>query len=185
LISHISGNDLDPSFETTRKQAKIIKDRVKNSCLLYWTKTNAYSCWIEELVWKDCDIQRRLRGTGCEEKYEDAREWLTNAKLIDEAGCYCFKNGKEYLYIGKAGTGDSNLGRRLRDHRRSVYFEHATHLRIIIPRYKMWISKLERLLLLNHPNAQYNDATPTMGSNPADDTLELLLSEMDDLLKDG
>jgi hypothetical protein len=185
LISHISGNDLDSSYETTRKQAKIIKDRVKNSCLLYWTKTNAYSRWIEELVWKDCDIQRRLRGTGCEEKYEDARQWLTDAKLIDEAGCYCFKNGKEYLYIGKAGTGDSNLGRRLRDHRRSVYFEHATHLRIIIPRYKMWISKLERLLLLNYPNAQYNDATPTIGSNPADDTLELLLSEMDDLLKDG
>jgi len=41
------------------------------------------------------------------------------------------------------------------------------------------------LLLLSHPNAQYNDATPNLGGNPADDTLELLLSEMDDLLKDG
>jgi hypothetical protein len=185
LISHIRGFELDPAYETTRKQAKTIKDRVKNSCLQYWSKTNAYEAWIEELVWKDCDIQRRLRGTGCEEKYEDAHQWLTDAKLIDEAGCYCFKSGKEYLYIGKAGTGDSNLGRRLRDHRRSVYFEHATHLRIIIPRYKMWISKLERLLLLSHPTAQYNDATPTMGNNPVDDTLEMLVSEMDDLLKDG
>lgn len=133
LISHIRGIDLDPAYETTRKQAKSIKDRVKHSCLQYWTKTNAYDTWIEELVWKDCDIQRRLRGTGCEEKYEDAKQWLTDAKLIDEAGCYCFKSGKEYLYIGKAGTGESNLGRRLRDHRHSVYFEHATHLRIIIP----------------------------------------------------
>jgi hypothetical protein len=185
LISHIRCVDLDPSYETTRKQAKSIKDRVKNSCLQYWAKSNAYDTWIEELVWKDCDIQRRLRGQGCEEKYEDARQWLTDAKLIEEAGCYCFKSGKEYLYIGKAGTGDSNLGRRLHDHRRSVYFEHATHLRVVIPRYKMWISKLERLLLLNHPNAQYNDATPTIGNNPADDTLEMLLTEMDDLLKDG
>ena len=185
LISHIRGLELDPAYETTRKQAKTIKDRVKKSCMLYWTKSNLYDIWIEELVWKDCDIQRRLRGSGCEEKYEDAVQWLTEAKLIDEAGCYCFKNGKDYLYIGKAGTGDSNLGRRLRDHRRTVYFEHATHLRIIIPRYKMWISKLERLLLLRYPNAQYNDATPTVGNNPADDILELLLSEMDDLLKDG
>jgi len=185
LISRIKGEDLDPLYETTRKQAKLIKDRVNGACFQYWKKTNVYDDWIEELVWKDCDIQRRLRGSGCDEKYEDAVHWLTEAKLIDEAGCYCFKDGKEYLYIGKAGMGDSSLGRRLRDHRRSVYFEHATHLRIIIPRYKMWISKLERLLLLSYPNAQYNNATPTMGGNRADDTIELLTSEMDDLLKDG
>jgi hypothetical protein len=185
LISQIRSLELDESFETTRKQAKVIKDRVKSSCMQYWSKSKSYDVWIEELVWKDCDIQRRLRGPGCEEKYEDARQWLTEARLIDEAGCYCFKNGKDYLYIGKAGTGDSNLGRRLRDHRRTVYFEHATHLRIIVPRYKTWISKLERLLLLRYPHAQYNDATPTMGNNPADEIVELLMSEMDDLLKDG
>ena len=185
LISHVRGLDLDPAYETTRKEAKIIKGRVKDACLQYWKKSNAYDAWIEELVWQDCDIQRKLRGTGCEEKFADAVEWLTKAKLIDEAGCYCFKEGKNYLYIGKAGTGDSNLGKRLRDHRRSVYFEHATHLRVIIPRYKMWISKLERLLLLSYPDAQYNDATPTMGHNPVDDILELLAKEMDDLLTDG
>ena len=185
LICHIRGIELDSDFETTRKQAKDIKSRVKEACLSYWKKANSYEGWIEELVWQDCDIQRKLRGDGCEAKFQDAVDWLTEAKLIDKAGCYCFKNGKEYLYIGKAGTGDSNLGRRLRDHRRSVYFEHATHLRVVIPRYKTWISKLERLLLLQHPDAQYNDATPTMGRNPVDDTLELLMSEMDDLLQDG
>ena len=148
-------------------------------------KNRSYDAWIEELVWKDCDIQRRLRGEGCEEKYEDAKQWLTDAKLLDEAGCYCFKESKNYLYIGKAGTGDYTLGRRLHDHRRSVYFERATHLRIIVPRYKTWISRLERLLLLNYPYAQYNDATPAMGRNPADDILEMLMSEMDDLLTDG
>ena len=185
LISHIRGEDLDPVYETTRKQAKIIKSRVKEACFHYWKRTKAYDAWIDELVWKDCDIQRRLRGEGCEAKFEDAETWLTEAKLIDKAGCYCFKNGKDYLYIGKAGMGDSSLGRRLRDHRRSVYFEHATHLRVIIPRYKTWISKLERLLLLSYPDAQYNDATPTIGRNPADDTLELLTSEMNDLLSDG
>jgi hypothetical protein len=156
LICRVRGIELDSSYETTRKQAKTIKGRVKESCLLYWKKSKSYDAWIEELVWKDCDIQRRLRGEGCEEKYEDARQWLTEAKLIDEAGCYCFKEGKQYLYIGKAGAGEYTLGRRLHDHRRSVFFEHATHLRIIIPRYKTWISRLERLLLLNYPDAQYN-----------------------------
>jgi hypothetical protein len=185
LISRVRGLELEPSYETTRKQAKAIKDRVKQSCLLYWKKSKSYDAWIEELVWRDCDIQRRLRGDGCEEKYEDARKWLTEAKLIDEAGCYCFKEGKQYLYIGKAGAGEYTLGRRLHDHRRSVFFEHATHLRIIIPRYKTWISRLERLLLLNYPDAQYNDATPAMGHNSADEILELLASEMDDLLTDG
>ena len=185
LISHIRGVDLDPAFETTRKQAKVIKGRVRQTCFQYWKKSRSYDLWIDELVWNDCDIQRRLRGDGCEEKYEDAKEWLSAAKLIDEAGCYCFKNGKQYLYIGKAGTGSYTLGTRLHDHRRSVYFEKATHLRIIIPRYKTWISRLERLLLLNYPDAEYNDATPAMGHNPADDILEMIASEMDDLLTDG
>ncbi len=58
-------------------------------------------------------------------------------------------------------------------------------MRIIIPRYKTWISRLERLLLLNYPDAEYNDATPAMGRNPADEILEMLVSEMDDLLTDG
>jgi len=181
LISHIRSVELDPAFETTRKQAKAIKVRVREACYQYWKRNKSYDTWIEELVWKDCDIQRRLRGVGCEEKYEDAKQWLTSAKLIDEAGCYCFKNGKQYLYIGKASV----LSNRLHDHHHSVYFEKATHLRIIIPRYKMWISRLERLLLLNYPDAEYNDATPEMGRNPADEILEMLASEMDDLLTDG
>jgi hypothetical protein len=181
LISHIRGVELDPIYETTRKQAKMIKLRVKEACREYWKRNKSYDAWIDDLVWKDCDIQRRLRGTGCEEKYEDARNWLTAAKLIDEAGCYCFKNGKQYLYIGKAGV----LRNRLHDHLHTVYFEKATHLRIIIPRYKMWISRLERLLLLNYPDAEYNDATPTMGHNAADNILEMLVSEMDQLLTDG
>ena len=92
FLVHIRCLEIDQSFETTRKQAKVIKDRVKSSCLQYWSKSKSYDVWIEELVWKDCDIQRRLRGTGCEEKYEDAKEWLTEARLIDEAGCYCFIN---------------------------------------------------------------------------------------------
>ena len=41
LISHIRGEELDPTYETTRKQAKIIKGRVKDACFLYWKKTNA------------------------------------------------------------------------------------------------------------------------------------------------
>lgn len=185
IISHIRGYELESEYETTRKQAKDIKARVREACLLYWKKSRGYDAWIEELVWQDCDIQRRLRGSGCEEKYEDARQWLAEAQLIDRAGCYCFKDGKKYLYIGKAGTGDYTLGKRLRDHRKSVFFERATHLRIVVPRYKTWISKLERLLLLNYPDAQYNDATPAMGRNPADEILELVMVEMDELLKDG
>ncbi|HEY8967154.1 MAG TPA: hypothetical protein VIM58_11950, partial [Candidatus Methylacidiphilales bacterium] len=139
----------------------------------------------EALVWKDCDIQRKLRGGGCEEKYADAKQWLTEAKLIDESGCYCFKAKKEYLYIGKAGGGESNLGRRLNEHRHKVWFEEATHLRIIIPRHRAWIGKLERLLLLANPDSRYNTGTPAKGNNPADHILELLEKEMDDLLSDG
>jgi len=93
--------------------------------------------------------------------------------------------GKEYIYIGKAGGGESNLGRRLHDHRRSVYFERATHLRIIIPGHKSWISKLERLLLLSYPNSQYNDGTPNKGNNPADNMLDMLDREINDLLTDA
>lgn len=186
LISQIRGLELEPVYETTRKQAKEIKQRVKDAAMQYWHKAGAFEEWIEELVWKDCDIQRKLRGNGCEEKYQDAKQWLTEAKLIDEAGCYCFKRGKEYLYIGKAGmTKESTLGRRLKEHEHAVWFEQTTHLRIIIPRHKSWISKLERLLLLCYPESVYNRGTPTTGNNPADDIIHLLEKEMSDLLIDG
>ena len=186
IISQLRGLELDAEYETTRKQAKLIKERVKEAAQLYWKKTRAYDRWIADLVWNDCDIQRKLRGNGCAEKHEDAVEWLTKAKLINEAGCYCFKKGKDYLYIGKAGMSkDTNLGSRLKDHRRAVYFEQSTHLRIIIPRHKTWISKLERLLLLNYPHPIYNEATPTTGNNPADSLIDLLETEMNELLTDG
>ena len=58
-------------------------------------------------------------------------------------------------------------------------------MRVIIPRHRSWISKLERLLLLSYPDSHYNEATPTKGNNPADHILELLEREMDDLLSDG
>ncbi|SDT86044.1 hypothetical protein SAMN05444156_0108 [Verrucomicrobium sp. GAS474] len=185
LISQIRAIDLDPAYETTRKQAKLIKARVNESILAYWQKDRTYDQWIRALVWKDCDIQRKLRGSNCDEKYADAKQWLTEAKLIDEAGCYCFKANKKYLYIGKAGGGESNLGRRLNEHRHKVWLEEATHLRIIIPRHRSWISKLERLLLMNYPQTRYNTATPAKGNNAADHILDLLEKEMNDLLSDG
>ncbi len=185
LISQIRAIDLDPAYETTRKQAKLIKARVRESILAYWSQGRIYEHWIRDLVWKDCDIQRKLRGSGCDEKYADAKQWLTEAKLIDESGCYCFKANKEYLYIGKAGGGESNLGKRLNEHRHKVWLEEATHLRIIIPRHRSWISKLERLLLMSYPASRYNTAMGTKGNNPADHILELLDKEMDDLLTDG
>ena len=40
LISHIRGMDLDPAFETTRKQAKAIKSRVRETCFEYWKKND-------------------------------------------------------------------------------------------------------------------------------------------------
>lgn len=181
LISQIKGLELDDEYETTRRQAKAIKARVKESVMQYWHKTRAYEGWIEDLVWNDCDLQRRLRGEGCLSKYEDAKRWLEEAKLIEESGCYCFKENKNYLYIGKS----DNLGERLKQHRHAVWFEQSTHLRIIIPRYKGWTSKLERLLLLSYPDALYNDATPSKGNNPVDDILELLEKEMNELLTDG
>jgi hypothetical protein len=185
LISQIRDIDLDPEFETTRKEAKLIKERVREATQQYWFKAKIYNRWIDQLVWNDCDIQRRLRGDSCEEKHEDAKQWLLKAKLLTEAGCYCFRSGSEYLYIGKAGDGSSSLGKRLHDHRRATYFTEATHLRVIIPKHKTWIGKLERLLLLSHGPTRYNDGTPTMGNNPADVILDLLEKEMNDLLADG
>ncbi|MDR0534731.1 MAG: GYF domain-containing protein [Verrucomicrobiales bacterium] len=185
IIAEIKNVHLSEEYETTRKEAKLTKQRVREAVFAYWQKSKMYHIWIDELVWKECDIQRKLKGDDCESKYEDACNWLEKARLIDKAGCYCFKKDKEYLYIGKAGGGDSNLGKRLTNHKRSVYFEQATHLRVIIPRHKTWISKLERLLLLAYPETRYNEATPNRGNNPADNILDFIEKEMNDLLADG
>lgn len=180
IMSRVRNVPLDKEYETTRKQAKDIYERIEKTCIAYWQKSGVLEDWIDSLIWRNedftADLKRKLKGETAIERLEDASKWLRQAGLSEEAGCYCFLSGKEYLYIGQG----KSLGNRLADR---VHFGDATHLRILIPKNKRWLNKLERLLILNY-EPRLNERPGALGNNPVDDTLEFIRNEIRELVTD-
>jgi hypothetical protein len=94
-------------------------------------------------LWREHDFTYRLRGKAEADKYANLQAWLEESRLAELAGCYCFKNGREYIYIGQGGV----LRDRIKQHEKKTYFTYANAVRIIIPRYKRQLNQLERLLI--------------------------------------
>lgn len=180
ILSRIRNKPLDKEFEMTRKQSRDIYERMEKNCILYWRKSGVLEDWIEDLLWKDgdfiADVRHKLKGGTASEKCEDAEKWLQEADLASESACYCFIANGDYLYIGQA----TDLWSRIKDR---VYYGDASHLRILIPKNKRWLNKLERLLILHHTPRE-NAKPGVLGNNAVDDTLEFIRREVKELVTD-
>ena len=65
------------------------------------------------------------------------------------------------------------------------FWGRATHLRLLIPQHKASVFRLERLLLLKYdPKKNKNWGISTEGSK-ADQVMELINAEINELLTDG
>jgi hypothetical protein len=191
IIATIKNEELDPDFSKTRKQGREIKSNIENLAVDYFRKSNVLRDWIRDLTWESdqfksgrADVRKRLKGTSCEERYTDAVDWLDRMGLSDVEGCYCFQNeDKSYRYIGKSQS--RSIGQRLKDWERASFWLESTHLRIVIPKFKSQTTKLERLLIMLHQPMQNEKPGDKGGNNPADKVLEMIHSEIHDLLVDG
>ncbi len=177
ILARIADEELDAEFETTRKQTRDITKRIEQSTIEYWRRSQLLEKWVAEMVWQETDLVRWLRGENSVEKFEDVKSWLSKAKIWEKAGCYAFLRHKEYLYIGQTTL----LSDRLKDR---FYYGDATHLRIIIPRDKRWIGKVERLLILAH-SPRFNKQDGERGNNPADNCLGFIRHEIKELVTDA
>lgn len=180
IISAIKDVELEDSYQATRKQNKDIYKEIEDAALNYWRISGLLRKWVGDLTWQDADFSRRLRGKNEFERYSDLQKWLEDKQVAELSGCYCFKSAKKYTYVGRATV----LQDRFKQYEKSKYFLLSDlTVRIIIPKYKTQIGKMERMLILLH-EPEENKNTGDTGKNPVDDCLNFIRSEVKELLTD-
>ena len=179
IIARIKFEQLDKDYEATRKRNREIYRLIEENALEYWHRSGLLTFWIREMTWREHDFTYRLRGKTEADKYANLQAWLEESRLADLAGCYCFKNGREYIYIGQAGV----LRDRIKQHEKKTYFTYANAVRIIIPKYKRQLNQLERLLILAHQPSE-NSTNGIVGKTPVDECLDFIRGEIKELITD-
>jgi hypothetical protein len=180
IISAIKDEELDETYQATRKQNKTIYKEIEGAALNYWRISGLLRKWVGDLTWQDADFSRRLRGKNEFERYADMRQWMESKQVAGYSGCYCFKSAKKYIYVGRATV----LQDRFKQYEKSKYFLLGDlTIRIIIPKYKTQIGKMERLLILLHEPEENRNSGDT-GKNPVDDCLNFIRNEVKELLTD-
>ncbi len=188
IIATIKNEKVDPAYEHTRKQRREILDEVLANAEQFWRQTGLLKKWTRDLTREEDGglfdyrhkFWRGLEDGHEEEKFDGLCRWLEKNGLADRPGCYCFKKGDEYRYIGKASV----LRERIKQHERSRFFTHSNAIRIVIPGDKRNLDKLERLLILSHPTEE-NRRSGTRGGTPLDDFLGFLEREVKELTEDA
>jgi hypothetical protein len=179
IIARIKFEPLDKTYEATRRRNREIYRAIEESAIEYWRRSGLLTAWIREMTWREHDFTYRLRGGTEAEKYAGLQAWLEETRLAGLAGCYCFKNGRDYIYIGQAGC----LRDRIKQHEKKTYFTYASAVRVIIPRNKRQLNQLERLLILAHQPTD-NGNRGVAGRTPVDDCLEFIGGEIKELITD-
>lgn len=179
IIARIRFEPLDKEYEATRRRNREMYRTVEANAIEYWRRSGLLTAWIRDLTWREHDFTVRLRGKTEAERYANLQEWLEESRLADYPGCYCFKNGREYMYIGQAGV----LRDRIKQHEKKTYFTYGTAARVIIPRDKRRLNQLERLLILAHQPVE-NSTLGTAGRTPVDECLEFIRGEIKELITD-
>lgn len=180
IIARIKNDDLDTEFEATRKKHKDIYSEIEELTIEYWRRTGIFKEWIADLTWNDCDLTLRLKnGVSEEEKFNQVIAWLEAKEISTLPGVYCFRNQKEYIYVGMG----QSLAPRIKQHEQKTFFTYATHFRVVVPHNKKHLRKLERLIILNRQPAE-NDAPGYTKGNAADDCLEFIKGEIRELITD-
>jgi hypothetical protein len=186
IIAQVKNEELDERYEKKRKEHLEIKENVRDMVLEYWRRSGVLDDWINDLIWKGKngewgDYLKKLKVGDIHGNFERVMEWLDNSDLGKLAGVYSFRNGKKRIYIGQS----VNLKNRMKQHEGQYFWGEATHLRILIPQHMASREKLERLMILRHqPEDNGNKGISSSGSK-ADEVLDFIIKEINELLTDG
>ena len=179
IISRIRSEPLDKKYEATRRKNRELYCEIEQSAIEYWRRSGLLTAWIREFTWREHDFTVKLKGKTETDKYLNLQSWLEEGKLADLAGCYGFKNGRDYIYIGQATI----LRDRIKQHEKKTYFTYASSVRIVIPKYKRQLNQLERMLILAHQPTE-NGTAGIAGKTPLDDCLAFIRGEIKELVTD-
>jgi predicted GIY-YIG superfamily endonuclease len=185
IIARVKNEDLSERHEKKRKEHSEIKDSIEELVLEYWRRSKVLDDWIRDLIWESedekGDYTKKLKKGDSDANFATAIKWVEALGVDETAGCYAFREGKNnYIYIGKA----EELKRRLQQHEGMEFWARATHLRLLIPQHKASVLKLERLLLLKHDPERNKIAGHSTQGSRADQVLEMINAEINELLTD-
>jgi len=186
IIARVKNEDLAEKHEKKRKEHTEIKDSIEELVLEYWRRSKVLDDWIRDLIWESedekGDYTKKLKQGDSDANFATAIKWVEALGVDETAGCYAFREGKNnYIYIGKA----EELGRRLQQHEGMEFWAKATHLRLLVPQHKASVLRLERLLILKYDPAKNKVAGHSTQGSKADQVLELIDAEINQLLTDG
>ena len=186
IIANIKNEELDDFYEVKRRGHLEIKEKIKELVMDYWRKAGVLDEWINDLIsegkngeWGD--YEKKFKTGDVNGNFERTLAWLDESELGQKAGVYSFEKGSHRIYVGES----DNLARRLRQHQGYFAWGEATQIRILIPRRKSNRDKLERMVILRHlPSDNGNEGISIAGSK-ADEILDFILEEINELLTDG
>jgi hypothetical protein len=186
IIARVKNEDLAERHEKKRKEHSEIKDSIEELVLEYWRRSKVLDDWIRDLIWESedekGDYTKKLKKGDSDANFATAIKWVEALGVDETAGCYAFRDGKNnYIYIGKA----EELGRRLQQHEGMEFWAKATHLRLLVPQHKASVLRLERLLILKYDPERNKVAGHSTQGSKADQVLELINAEINELLTDG
>ena len=186
IIARVKNEDLAERHEKKRKEHTEIKDSIEELVLEYWRRSKVLDDWIRDLIWESDDEKgdytKKLKKGDSDANFATAIKWVEALGVDEIAGCYAFREGKNnYIYIGKA----EELGRRLQQHEGMEFWAKATHLRLLVPQHKASVLRLERLLILKYDPEKNKVAGHSTQGSKADQVLELIDAEINQLLIDG
>ena len=191
IMSRITDSDLDEDLETFRENSSKLFREIETLVIDCWRANGKllglinenlapHGEYIHELA---VNSDRRMR-------MDRLLSWLDTAGLKNLKGCYCWKNGDSYLYVGQT----IDLSARLASHKAHYMVDQATHVRILIPnlkrckgsrQHKRRLDVLERLLILQYRPTVNDDKNGHKGNNQIDDCLSYIMNEIKELATDA
>jgi hypothetical protein len=190
ILSRIMDEDLADELEDIRAESREYYKRVEVNAVDCWRKDGQLLNWITECIKKHADYTFPIPVEDNPDlRMEIIISWLQTVGLSGIRGCYCWKENESYLYVGQA----SRLETRIKSYKTRDFFSKATHVRIMVPNFKGCRTKthfkrklnaLERLLLLQYEPIENRDKNGHKGFNNADDCLNYIMGEVQELATD-
>jgi len=186
IIAHIKNEELDERFEMKRKGHLETKERIRGLVVEYWRRGGVLDEWINDLITQGKNGEwggfiKKFKQSDVHGNFERTLAWLDESGLGEKAGVYSFEKDKQRIYVGES----ERLEKRLRQHQGYFAWGEATHIRILIPKRKSNRDKLERMMILRHLPADNGNEGKSVSGSKADDVLEFISEEINDLLTDG
>lgn len=184
IIARIKDADVNSAeFKDACQRRAEFRESIKKNALEYWRRSGVLKKWIDDLIWAEGDCTHKLKGDDEFERFDDLMRWIQHKEVAQLNGCYCWKRGREYVYVGKARA--ETFEEKFEHYRKSKYLLTCDAVRVLVSKHKAATERLERMLIfLYRPPPKENKREGDKGKTPSpvDKCWAYLDKELDQLM---